>query len=145
MADAGRRLRKTARRGHGTSRLIWNTAPSSDAVASCMALDSSGNAGQFTDSVGTLSIQSSPLAVIYVSVRRDLEWLDARLPPRLERFVLYLVRLPMLCPTTATAEAIVELHQASELALLVMIGLHVGAAFAHAVIRRDGVMQRMLP
>ncbi|WGR73783.1 MULTISPECIES: cytochrome b/b6 domain-containing protein [unclassified Bradyrhizobium] len=57
----------------------------------------------------------------------------------------YLVRLPMLCPTTATAEAIVELHQASELALLVMIGLHVGAAFAHAVIRRDGVMQRMLP
>lgn len=33
----------------------------------------------------------------------------------------------------------------SNYALLAVIGLHVGVALHHAIIRRDGVMQRMLP
>ena len=37
------------------------------------------------------------------------------------------------------------LHQAMELALIAMIGVHVAAALAHRWIYRDRIMQRMLP
>jgi cytochrome b561 len=43
-----------------------------------------------------------------------------------------------------TARAIGSLHQNAEWALLIVIGLHVAAAFAHLLFYRDGVMQRML-
>jgi cytochrome b561 len=58
----------------------------------------------------------------------------------------YLAPLPMLAADNAAAgKAIDGLHQAMELGLLVVIGLHVIAAFAHLFIYRDRVMQRMLP
>jgi cytochrome b561 len=58
----------------------------------------------------------------------------------------YLMRLPMLAADNAAAgKAIDGLHQAMELALIVMIGIHVAAALAHLWIYRDRVMQRMLP
>jgi cytochrome b561 len=58
----------------------------------------------------------------------------------------YLVPLPMLASDNAAAGRTIDgLHQASEWALLVVIGIHVAAALAHIFIYRDGVMQRMLP
>jgi cytochrome b561 len=58
----------------------------------------------------------------------------------------YLVPLPMLAADNAAAgKAIDGLHQAMELGLLVVIGVHVAAAVAHVFVYRDKVMQRMLP
>lgn len=58
----------------------------------------------------------------------------------------YLVPLPMLASDNAAAgKAIDGLHQATEWALLITIGIHVAAALAHIFIYRDRVMQRMLP
>ena len=58
----------------------------------------------------------------------------------------YLLPMPMLSSESATAgKAIDGLHQASEWALLVVIGIHVVATLAHIFIYRDGIMQRMLP
>jgi cytochrome b561 len=58
----------------------------------------------------------------------------------------YLSRLPMLAADNAAAgKAIDGLHQAAEWTLLVFIGLHVLAAFAHIFYYRNHVMQRMLP
>lgn len=59
---------------------------------------------------------------------------------------LYLVWLPTLASdNTAAGRAIDGLHQATEWTLLVVIGIHVGAALAHILIYHDRVMQRMLP
>ncbi|OKO86753.1 cytochrome B561 [Bradyrhizobium sp. NAS80.1] len=58
----------------------------------------------------------------------------------------YLVPLPMLASDNAAAgRAIDGLHQATEWALLIIIGIHIAAALAHIFIYRDRVMQRMLP
>ncbi|MCK1395391.1 cytochrome b [Bradyrhizobium sp. 1] len=58
----------------------------------------------------------------------------------------YLLPLPMLASdNVAAGRAIDGLHQASEWALLILIGIHVAAALAHIFVYRDGVMQRMLP
>jgi cytochrome b561 len=58
----------------------------------------------------------------------------------------YLLPLPMLASDNADAgKAIDGLHQAAELALLVLIAIHVAAALAHIFIYRDRIMQRMLP
>jgi cytochrome b561 len=60
--------------------------------------------------------------------------------------LFYLVPLPMLTAENAAAGRTVDgLHQAMELALLVMIGIHVAAALTHIFIYRDRIMQRMLP
>ena len=58
----------------------------------------------------------------------------------------YLLPMPMLASDNAAAgKAIDGLHQAMEWALLVAVGIHVAAAFAHIFIYRDRIMQRMLP
>jgi cytochrome b561 len=58
----------------------------------------------------------------------------------------YLFPLPMLASDNAAAgKAIDGLHQVAEWMLLVFVGVHVLAAFAHAFVYRDRVMQRMLP
>ncbi|WP_375312438.1 cytochrome b [Bradyrhizobium sp. A5] len=58
----------------------------------------------------------------------------------------YLMPLPMLASDNIAAGRTIDgLHQASEWALLVVIGIHVAAALAHIFVYRDGVMQRMLP
>jgi cytochrome b561 len=60
--------------------------------------------------------------------------------------LLYLVPLPMLASDNAAAGKTIDgVHQAMELSLLVVIGMHVAAALAHHFIYRDRVMQRMLP
>jgi cytochrome b561 len=58
----------------------------------------------------------------------------------------YLLPMPMLSSgSEAAGKTIDGLHQASEWALLVVIGIHVAAALAHLFIYRDRIMQRMLP
>jgi len=58
----------------------------------------------------------------------------------------YLFPFPMLTGDNAAAgKAIDGLHQAAEWTLLVLIGLHVLAAFVHLLIYRDRIMSRMLP
>jgi cytochrome b561 len=58
----------------------------------------------------------------------------------------YLAPLPMLAADNAAAGKTIDgLHQAMELGLIVMIGIHVAAAVAHRFFYRDRVMQRMLP
>jgi cytochrome b561 len=60
--------------------------------------------------------------------------------------LFYLAPMPMLASDNAAAgKAIDGLHQAMEWTLLVLIALHVASAFAHLVIYRDRIMQRMLP
>lgn len=60
--------------------------------------------------------------------------------------LFYLVPLPMLASANAAAGRAIEgLHQAMELALLITLLVHIGAALTHAFVYRDRVMQRMLP
>jgi len=58
----------------------------------------------------------------------------------------YLLPMPMLSSENAAAGKVIDgLHQASEWALLAVIGIHVAAALAHIFFYRDRIMQRMLP
>ncbi len=58
----------------------------------------------------------------------------------------FLAPMPMLASDNAAAgKAIDGLHQAMEWGLLLVIGIHVASALAHAFIYRDRIMQRMLP
>ena len=57
-----------------------------------------------------------------------------------------LVPLPALvAPSKTFAEQIGPVHGAAALLLLALVALHVAGALHHALVRRDGVMQRMLP
>ncbi len=63
---------------------------------------------------------------------------------RIEWF--FWLALPMLTGANPTLlKAIDGWHQIFEWALLVLIGVHVSAAFVHLFHYRDGVMRRMLP
>jgi cytochrome b561 len=58
----------------------------------------------------------------------------------------FMVPLPMLTAgNTQLVHTIDGWHQDFEWALLILIGLHVVAAFLHLLYYRDGVMRRMLP
>jgi cytochrome b561 len=57
----------------------------------------------------------------------------------------FLAPMPMLAGDVAAGRAIDGLHQAMELALLVVIGIHIAAALIHIFVYRDRIMQRMLP
>jgi cytochrome b561 len=60
--------------------------------------------------------------------------------------LFYVMPMPMLASDNdAAGKAIDGLHQASEWALLVLIGIHVVSALAHLFVYRDRIMQRMLP
>ncbi len=54
--------------------------------------------------------------------------------------------LPMLTTTDSPlAGTIGRWHKTAEWTLLIVVGLHVAAAFAHLIFYKDRVMQRMLP
>ena len=54
--------------------------------------------------------------------------------------------VPALVPRSeALAKAASTFHQVAAFALIGVIAIHVGAALQHALIRRDGVFQRMWP
>jgi cytochrome b561 len=60
--------------------------------------------------------------------------------------LLGLVPLPRLvAPDKAFAEAVGAVHKTVALLLIVLIALHVSGALYHALVKRDGVVRRMLP
>ena len=59
--------------------------------------------------------------------------------------LFYLAPLPMLASGNAAAGKLIDgWHQATEWALLAVIGIHVAAALAHIFVYRDRIMHRML-
>ncbi|MTJ83102.1 MAG: cytochrome b [Telmatospirillum sp.] len=57
-----------------------------------------------------------------------------------------LVTVPALfAPDKALAHLAHEAHEAGQWAVYLLVALHVAAALFHALIRRDGVLRRMLP
>jgi cytochrome b561 len=60
--------------------------------------------------------------------------------------LLGLIPLPrLLAPNQATAETIGAVHKTVATFLLGLIALHVSGALYHALVKRDGVIRRMLP
>jgi len=58
----------------------------------------------------------------------------------------FVAPLPMLTSgNSALVKALDGWHQNFMLALLIVVGLHIAAAFVHLFYYRDGVMRRMLP
>jgi superoxide oxidase len=61
-------------------------------------------------------------------------------------FNLFIWQVPaLLAPDAAIRTLFVKAHEVGGDALLVLIGLHAGAALFHGFVLRDGVLQRMLP
>ena len=61
-------------------------------------------------------------------------------------FTLFIWQVPaLLAPDAAIRSLFQEAHELGAKALLVLIGLHAGAALFHGLVLRDGVLQRMLP
>ena len=60
--------------------------------------------------------------------------------------LFFAIPLPMLTSQNpAVIQQIDGLHQIMEWTLLIVMGIHVGAALMHLVVYKDRVMQRMLP
>jgi cytochrome b561 len=61
-------------------------------------------------------------------------------------FELLIWKVPALLePKPAISLLFAEAHEFGAKALIVLIGLHVGAALFHRLVLRDDVLQRMLP
>jgi superoxide oxidase len=61
-------------------------------------------------------------------------------------FTLFIWQVPaLLAPDASIRSLFLEAHELDAKALLVLIGLHAGAALFHGFVLRDGVLQRMLP
>jgi superoxide oxidase len=61
-------------------------------------------------------------------------------------FELFVWEVPALLePDPAVRSVFVQAHAIGAKALMVLIGLHAGAALFHRLVLRDGVLQRMLP
>ena len=71
-------------------------------------------------------------------------WIGVQLYPALDIFGLF--SLPaFLSPDNARSGLVLGLHGSLALALFVLLGMHTGAALFHYVIRKDGVLNRMIP
>jgi cytochrome b561 len=61
-------------------------------------------------------------------------------------FVLFGLTVPRLThPEKAVFHALHAAHELGAIALALLIALHAGAALFHGLVRRDGVVERMLP
>ena len=70
----------------------------------------------------------------------------ARVILRGQAFDLFVWQVPALLePDQACGSLFVEAHEIGAKALMLLIGLHAGAALFHRLVLRDGVLQRMLP
>jgi cytochrome b561 len=57
-----------------------------------------------------------------------------------------LVNIPLLTPESdRLSQAAIALHLAGEFLIYALVALHVAAALRHGFIRRDGILERMLP
>jgi cytochrome b561 len=56
------------------------------------------------------------------------------------------IEIPPLAPESGRlSQAAIALHLAGELLIYGFVALHIGAALMHGFIRRDGILERMLP
>jgi cytochrome b561 len=70
----------------------------------------------------------------------------ARVLLRGQPFEMFFWQVPALFePNPAIRTMFVEAHEIGGNALLLLIGLHAGAALFHRLVLRDGILQRMLP
>lgn len=73
-----------------------------------------------------------------------LGWLGVSYYPALDLFGL--VKLPgLVAPNQATASTVFYWHASAAFALIALIGMHIGAALYHYLVRRDNVLARMMP
>jgi cytochrome b561 len=72
-----------------------------------------------------------------------LGWLGVSMYPALDIFGLF--SLPAIAPKSDLANQVFGLHKAAAWVLIALVTLHISAALFHYFIRRDGVLQRMLP
>jgi cytochrome b561 len=57
-----------------------------------------------------------------------------------------LIAIPPLVPQSGRlAQAAVAVHLAAQIAIYLLVALHICAALTHGFIRRDGILERMLP
>jgi cytochrome b561 len=71
-------------------------------------------------------------------------WFGVQLFPALSVFGLF--SLPaVVSPDNALSTRVLALHAYLAFALVALVALHIGAALFHFVVRRDGVMGRMIP
>jgi cytochrome b561 len=57
-----------------------------------------------------------------------------------------IVPIPLLAPQSGRlSQAAIALHLCGEFMIYGLVALHVGAALMHGFIRRDGILERMLP
>jgi cytochrome b561 len=73
-----------------------------------------------------------------------LGWIGVSLYPALDIFGLF--KLPgLVSPNQPASSTVFNLHKLGAFALVGLVALHVGAAFFHHLVRKDGVLRRMLP
>jgi cytochrome b561 len=72
-----------------------------------------------------------------------LGWLGVSMYPALEIFGLF--SLPAIAQKSDLANQVFSLHKAAAWVLIALLALHISAALFHHFIRKDGVLQRMLP
>ena len=71
-------------------------------------------------------------------------WLGVSRYPALDIFGLF--KLPgLVAPDQAQAATLFFIHKVLAIVTILLIGAHVGAALFHYVVRKDGVLLRMLP
>ena len=57
-----------------------------------------------------------------------------------------LVDLPLLMPESGRlSQVAIALHLAGEFLIYALVALHIAAALMHGLVRRDGILERMLP
>lgn len=62
------------------------------------------------------------------------------------RGVLFGLSLPPIMPENqALAGLLFKLHEAAAIGLALVMAAHIGAAFMHLIVKKDGVFRRMLP
>ncbi len=62
------------------------------------------------------------------------------------RGILFGLSLPPILPVNeALAKTLFSLHKAAAIGLVLVVMAHVGAAFMHLIVKKDGVFRRMLP
>ena len=91
--------------------------------------------------LGALSHEWIYLLLIVTPI---LGWLGASLYPALDIFGMF--NLPSIAAENQEMSTTVFLfHVAAAIGLVALIGMHIGAALYHRLVRRDQVLSRMLP
>jgi len=73
-----------------------------------------------------------------------LGWLGISLFPALQIFGGYSIP-PLTAPDQGLSKQVFALHEFFAYVLMILIGMHIGAALYHHTIRGDNVLRRMLP